>query len=329
MITLYTIVIILALIFQAFFAASEMAFTSTSRIKLKNLLESKDSRALKLSEFLNRKGMFLGATLVGTNICVIIASTLTTRIFAGYFGKNLSVVFTTIVLVPVTLVFAEIIPKMIGRQYSTDMALKIIAPLNNFRRLFLPLIVAVTSTARFLLLPFGKQTTPWDMTFTKKDLKRIVLSGHEAGEVETDEVELIHRILDFGAKPVVDAMTPLYRVSSISVDDTTENLKKLVSMTGFSRIPVYEASKSDIIGIINIYDILFVLEEDEKKEKIKDFIREPVHISKTDGLDIALTRLRRKKQPMGIVTDKDQKVVGIITIEDILEEIVGEIEDRG
>ena len=329
MIVAYTLAIILALVFQAFFTASEMAFTSVSRIRLKGLVDSKDPHALKLSEFLGKKGMFLGTTLVGTNICVIVASTLTTRIFAGYFDANLSIILTAVVLVPVTLIFAEIIPKMIGRQFSTNMALKTVVPLNNFRRLFSPLIVAVTSFARLLLVSTGKQTAPWEMTFTKRDLKRIVLSGHEAGEVETDEVELIYRVLDFGAKPVGDIMVPMYRVSSISADESAKNLKKLVSLTGFSRIPVYKKNKNDITGIVNIYDVLFALEGGGEKKEIVDFIREPVYINRKDGLDIVLTRLRRREQPMGIVTDDDQKVVGIVTIEDILEEIVGEIEDRG
>ena len=328
MITIYTITVLLALIFQAFFTASEMSFTSLSRIKLKSLVEAKDPRALRLNEFLSKKGMFLGTTLVGTNIAVIVASTLTTRIFAEHFDTNVSAVLTTVVLVPVTLIFAEIVPKLIGRQFATSMALRNVTPLNNFRRIFSPIIFAVTSISKLLLLPFGKPPTPWDVTFTKRDLKRLVVSGREAGEMEADEVELIHKVLDFGAKSVDNIMVPLYRVSSIASDDTARNLKNLVSLTGYSRIPVYKKNKSDIIGIINIYDVLFAAEGAEKAG-LEDFIREPVHLKKTDGLDIALKRLRYKKQPMGIVTDEEQQVVGIVTIEDILEEIVGEIEDRG
>ncbi|MFQ5952002.1 MAG: hemolysin family protein [Candidatus Omnitrophota bacterium] len=329
MIPLYTIAVILALVFQAFFTASEMAFTSVSRIKLKSLVESRDSRALKLNDFLNKKGMFLGTTLIGTNIAVVVASALTTRIFVEHFGTDLSAGLTTVVLVPVTLIFAEIIPKMIGRHFATNMALRTVMPLNNFRRAFSPLIIAVTSVAKIILFPFGKPTTPWELTFTKRDLKRIVVSGREAGEVEADEVELIHKVLDFGAKSVDNIMVPLYRVSSIASDDSTENLKKLVSLTGFSRIPVYKKNKNDIVGIVNIYDILCAPEGEEKKATLEEFIREPVYIKNTDGLDITLTRLRHKKQPMGIVAGAKQRVVGIVTIEDILEEIVGEIEDRG
>jgi CBS domain containing-hemolysin-like protein len=198
--------------------------------------------------------------------------------------------------------------------------------LNNARLVFAPIVFLVTSVGRVILLPFGKTKTPWELTFTKRDLKGIVLSGKEAGEVEHDEAELIHKVLDFGAKTVENIMIPLYRVASISAGDSIENLKKLVSINGFSRIPVYQDNKDDIVGVVNIYDVLFAQEE---KNRIVDFLREPVHVKESDGIDIALTRLRRQKQPMGIVQDKDQNVVGIVTIEDILEEIVGEIEEKG
>ena len=162
-------------------------------------------------------------------------------------------------------------------------------------------------------------------TLTKSDLKKIILLGHETGEVEADEVELIHKVLDFEAIKVERIMVPLFRVSSIGVDDTIEDLKKLVSLTGFSRIPVYKESKSNIIGTVSIYDILFKTEEEEAGLTIEDCLRETEYVNREDGLDIALARLRHQKRPMGIVVDKDENVVGIITIEDILEEIVGEI----
>jgi len=330
MITIYTIGALIAIAAQAFFTTAEMAFTTVNRIKLRDLVESGDPHALKLNDFLSREGMFLGTTLVGTNISVVITSTLATRVFAEYFGTKLSPVITIIIMVPLVLIFAEIIPKIIARQFSTPLALYTVTPLNSFFKLFRPLILAVNSTARFLLFPFKGESRPWDLTFTKSDLKTILRSGHEAGEVETDELELIHKVLDFGGKPVENSMIPLYRVSSTSENDSIENLKRLVSLTGFSRIPVYKDSKNNIIGIINIYDVLFRLDEDMESDRgvIRDFIRAPVHVKQNDGLDIALTRLRNKKQPMGIVTDNDERVVGIITIEDILEELVGNIEDK-
>ena len=328
MIPLYTIFILTAIMMQAFFTASEMAFTSVNRIKLKDLVLSGDPAAIKLDSFLKKEGVYLGTTLVGTNIAVVVSAVLATRIFAEYFGPNISAVVATAIMVPVTLVFAEIVPKMIARQFATVLAVRLIAPLSKFFHLFQPLIRGVNFMARMILAPLGRKKTGYQKTLTKSDLKRILLFGYETGGVEADELELIHKVLDFGSKKVEKIMVPLYRVSSISKDDTASTLKRLVSLTGFSRIPVYEKNKNNIIGIVNIYDILFTKEEGEN-DRVKEFVREPVYLNRKDGLDIALRRLRHRKQPMGIVTEEDDKVVGIITIEDMLEEIVGEIEDTG
>jgi CBS domain containing-hemolysin-like protein len=329
MITIYTILVLLAIMMQAFFTASEMAFTSVNRIRLKDLVERGDVHAVRLNNFLHKEGGYLGTTLVGTNIAVVINSVLATRIFSEYFDVTLAPLFATVVMVPLTLLFAEIIPKMISRQFATGFALKAVETLTGFSRLFFPIIIIVNGVAKVLLLPFGKMKAHWDVTITKSDLKKILLSSREMGEVEADEVELIHRVLDFGMKKVESIMVPLYRVSSIGSDESADNLKKLVSLNGFSRIPVYEGSKNNITGIVNIYDILFQEEDEAGGSGIKELIREPVYINREDGLDIALTRLRYREQPMGIVVDRGEKAVGIVTIEDILEEIVGEIEDTG
>ncbi|MFH1847493.1 MAG: hemolysin family protein [Candidatus Omnitrophota bacterium] len=327
MIMLYTILIIAAIGIQAFFTASEMAFTSLSRVKLRAFAESGDKNALRLQNFLKKEGIYLGTTLVGTNIAVVISSVLATRVFAEYAGTTLAPFVATALMVPVTLIFAEIVPKIIARQFSFPLALRTTGLIGSFFRLFYPVIMTVNFAAKILLAPFGKRKAYNEVTLTKSDLKRILLLGHETGEVEADEVELIHKVLDFGSKKVKDIMVPLYRIASIDFKDTIDNLKKLVSLTGFSRIPVYKKNKNSIIGIVTIYDVLFELSI--TKNKIKDFIRETVYVNCNDGLDIALTRLRHRKQPMGIVADEKGKIQGIITIEDILEEIVGEIEDTG
>ncbi len=329
MITVYAITALFVIAVQAFFTAGEMAFTSVNRIKLKGLVESGDQRAAKLDAFLSGEGTFLGITLVGTNLSVIISSALAARVFAEYFPARYSTVIVMAVMVPVTLVVAEIIPKIIARQFATQLALNLIDPLSGFNRLFGSLITAVNWIAGVLLYPFRGHARPWDMDFSKRDLKNLLRFGHEAGEVEKDELELIHKVLDLGAKPVSGSMIPLYRMHSVNVNDTVDDLKKIVTLTGFSRIPVYANVKNNIVGIVNIYDVLFHMETIVGTRGIGDFIRDPVHVKEDDGLDIALARLRHRRQPMGIVTNTDGGVKGIITIEDILEELVGNIEDKG
>ncbi|MBL7072407.1 MAG: HlyC/CorC family transporter [Candidatus Omnitrophica bacterium] len=327
MITLYIFLIIGAIVFQAFFTASEMAFTSVNKIKLKHLSVTGNKYAVKADKFLKKEGMYLGATLVGTNLTVIISSVLAARVCAEYFSVTMSPFIATAIMVPVTLVFAEIVPKMIARESSTEFVLKAVKPLSFFLKMFYPIVVIVNWAAKVLLFPFVKKGTGWNLTFTKNDLKKILLLGYETGEIEADEVELIHKVLDFGSKKVEKFMIPLYRVSSVEKSDTISNLKGLISLTGFSRVPVYDENKNNIVGIANIYDILFNV--DDEKKLITDFMREVVHIASADGLDIALARLRHKKQPMGVVLNEKSEAIGIITIEDILEEIVGELEDAG
>ena len=328
MITLYAIIALFAIVFQAFFTASEMAFTAVNAIKVRELARNGNKRAKRLRDYLSNEGAFLGTTLVGTNISVIIAAALATRIFAEYFPAGYSPVIVTAVMVPVTLIFAEIIPKIIAHQFATAFAMNILIPLRGFGKLFRPVVVVVNSVAHVLLYPFKGKDSPWDLSFTKSDLKSIIHFGHETGDVEKHELELMHKVLDFGSRPVSASMIPLYRVSSVGVNDSVRDLKEMVALTGFSRVPVYRDTKNNIIGTVNIYDVLFSMDTNIDSMVARDFIREAVHVRKKDNLDIALARLRHRKQPMGIVLDDDDKVVGIITIEDMLEELVGNIEDR-
>lgn len=328
MIIFYVFMIPAVIFLQSFFTALEMAFTSINMIKLESLEASGDPHARKLSSLMKKEGLYLGTTLVGINLAVVISSVLATRIFAEYFDPGISPVLAICVMLPLILVFAEIIPKIVARQFPTSIALRTLPILKFCYVLFYPIITIINGIAGLLLAPFRKSLTPRNLTFTKSDIKKLLLLGRETGEVEEDEVELIYNILDFGSKIVGRIMVPMYRVSSISIDDKVENLKKLVSLTGFSRIPVYKGNKNSIVGMVNIYDILYDPDQKDDTKSIGNFIREPILVKKDDGLDIALARLRHRKQPMGMVTDENNNIVGIVTIEDILEEIVGEIEDR-
>ena len=325
MISLYTFLVLSAIVMNAFFNASEMAFTSVNRIKLRDMVEKGVRKASRLEKFLSREGAFLSATLVGVNISVVVASALATRVFTQEVSPEAAPMLATVVITVLSLIFGEIIPKMIARQAATGFAMNTVTILEGFHKAFYPLIVSVNSICRLLLSPFSRKEKGSEMEFSKKDLKKIIYLGHETGEVEADEVELIHKVLDFETKKVEKIMVPLYRVSSIDADDPLDNLKRLVEVTGFSRIPVYSGDKKTVIGIVNIYDVLFDKNGGTGKQKVRDYLREPVSINRKDRLDIALARLKNKKQPMGIVVEEEKEVTGIITIEDILEEIVGEI----
>ncbi|MFH1837675.1 MAG: hemolysin family protein [Candidatus Omnitrophota bacterium] len=325
MITIYVLLIIGAVLTEAFFAASETALTSVSKIKINGLAAAGDEKAQRLNVFLHKKGAYLGTTLVGTNVAVVTTAALATRLLSEHFDPDMVPLLVTVIIAPIALLFAEIMPKMIAYQFSKDLAMNVVYPLIWFSKIFHPIIITVNSVSSFLLRPLLKNKTSWEAAFTRGDIKKLLLLGHETGEVEADEVELIHKVLDFGNKKVKNTMIPLYGVSSVEKRETIGNLKKLVSLTGFSRVPVYDEKKNNIVGIVNIYDILFG--ETEDRGEVNSCLREGAYIKRDDPLDIALARLRNKKQPMGIVLDENEKACGIITLEDILEEIVGNIED--
>jgi CBS domain containing-hemolysin-like protein len=328
MITLYTIAGVFFFIIHAFFTASEMAFTAVNKVKLSGLAEKGDLKAKKLNDFISKEGMFLGTTLVGTNVSVIIVTALTTRVCEEYFDAAMVPLITTIILVPLTLIFVEIVPKMIARQFSLPVSLYCITPLENFFRLFKPLILLINSIAALILKPFRAKTSSWELTFTKSDLKKLISSFHETGGVEKNEVELLHKALDFSGKTAGNVMLPLYKVSSLNDIDTIDMLKQLISLTGYSRVPVYNEKKSNMIGIANIYDVLYRTDQEPSIETVSDIIRPALFLSERESLDQVLSKLRHEKQPMGIVRDDTLKAVGVITIEDILEQLVGDIEDK-
>ncbi|MBF0252937.1 MAG: DUF21 domain-containing protein [Candidatus Omnitrophica bacterium] len=250
MIIIYIILTALTFVFHAFFTFNEMAITSLDRIKLKTLVQHKNKQAIKLHNFITSKYGFLGTTLVGTNISVVISAALVTRIFTEILGKENSTGATTLFLVPITLIFAEIIPKSYARQNPTKFALITISFLKIFHMIFMPLIVATSYISSLLLKPLKTKHSPWDIKITKIELENIISSGRTMYDVEDDEVELLQKIITFAHKEVSAVMIPLYRVYSISLNDTIGDLKKIVYLTGFSRIPVYENILPSLNGIM-------------------------------------------------------------------------------
>ncbi|MCK4463308.1 MAG: HlyC/CorC family transporter [Candidatus Omnitrophica bacterium] len=323
MITGLILLIIFFLFLNAFFAGSEAALTSLNKIRLRHLVESKDKRAVMLNDFLKEEGDFLGTTLVGTNISVIICSALATYLFSFWLGRNAAIV-STIVMTSVILVFGEVIPKTIFRQSSNAISLRIILPLKFMFRALYPMIFFVTAITRFLLKPLKIQKIKESKPFlTKKDIEMVLKTSRKKGSVGPDEETLIQRIFKLGITTVDKIMVPLNQAALINVEGSIENLKTIASRTRFSRFPVYENQNNNIIGLINVYDILFFTHRE--KPALRGYVQSPFFINEKERIDRVLSELRKKKKSMAIVINKEGKSIGLITIEDLLEEIVGEI----
>jgi len=319
----YVLAIPLFILLNAFFAGSEVALTSINKIRLRHLVESGDKPAIAIDNFIRKESQFLGTTLVGTNISVITSSALATQLLFNWFGSNAAVI-ATVVMATLILVFGEIVPKTIFHQSANTVSRVIIFPLKFMHRVLYPMVFVVTGITNFILRPLKAKKEKTSESFpTRKDIEVVLRTVKQKGFASPDKNVLIQRIFKLGATKIVDIMIPIKNATSLNVTESIQNIKDIAAKTRFSRFPVYENQNSNIIGIINIYDILFATEE---KVSARDYLQTPFFIDANEPVDQVLSELRKKKKPMAIVTDTESKTVGLVTIEDLLEEIVGEIE---
>lgn len=319
----YILLILICIVLNAFFAGSEAALTHLNRLRLRHLVECGDKKAIMISNFLTTEGGFLGTTLVGTNISVIVGSALATQLFAKYFSRN-AALLSTMTMTALVLILGEVVPKTIFRQSSNAISPKIIIPLKVMSRALYPLIFLVTRITDFVLRPSKMRDQSERKPFlTKKDIELILKARRPVEIGIPDERTLIQRIFKLGRTHIGAIMTLLNSAVLVKATDPVEELKTLASRTRFSRFPVYENTIHNIIGTVNIYDVLFSRDE---KAQIGEYLQKPFFVSSKEPVDEILTELRKKKKPMGIVIDDHGACIGLVTIEDLVEEIVGEIE---
>jgi len=327
MITEYILAIIVCVMMNAFFAGSEAALTSISKIRLRHLIEVGNKRAKVINEFIKKEGDFLGTTLVGTNIAVIVSSALSTKLFSTWFGQN-AAVLSSLCMTILLLVFGELIPKTVFRQSANTISLSVIVPLKLMFRILYPVIFVVTTVTNVIFLPLKKKRAKeFDKgplhTVTETDIETALKAGKEKGIAGPDEKTLIQRIFKMGRTRVLEVMVPLSDATLIDIDNPVEALKNVAIQTRFSRFPVYDGSTTNIVGIINIYDMLFA---NEMKPDLRGYLQQAYFIYQNEPVDEVLSDLRRKKKTIAVILDNNSRPIGIVTIEDLLEEIVGEID---
>lgn len=314
MILAYIIYIILSIGLAAFFSGSETAFTSIKFIKLVHLIEKKDKPALTVHSILKRPDKLLATTLVGTNISVVIASALATNLIFQ-FNERYASTIATCFMVPLILIFGEIVPKTIGRNKSNQICLKI-APLILFvQRIFSPIIVIISAITASLLNLIAPRTIKKNPLLTKDEIKLIIRDVSKEGIIEDYEREVIDRIFDFTLTKAVDIMVPLKEVASIDYKQSREEVLEKSRRFGFTRLPVFE--NKNIKGVINIFDIFYNSQDKDWHE----FIRPLRTVSFDDRLDVVFSVMQPNKETMVAVL-KNNSPIGILTMEDLIEEIV-------
>ncbi len=319
------LIIVLAIFFEGFFSGNELAIISLNRLWLKYYIEEGHSWAKKVSYFLNDPSKLLGTTLLGTNFSVVLASTTLTIYIIMKYGARYEY-FSLIILSPLILIFGEVLPKTFYKKNAYFLLPKTIFPLWIISKIiFFPFVYVLSKTSKFVLSTTGLTSTKIDPLITKEELKLILKAEDGLPDVKTHEKTMIDKILAFSQIQCKDVMIPLIEVFALNISTTVDSAIKAINEKGYSKVPIYANRIDNILGVIYSLDLLFSTRNDRS---IKKFIRSANFVPLSLPVDELLGRMQKEGLNIVIVVDEYGGAVGIITIEDILEEIVGEIHDE-
>ncbi len=314
---------LLILVFlSGFFSSAETSLTTVNRVRLKTLADQGNKRAQTALNVLDRYGKMLSAVLIGNNIVNLTASSLATTLAIRI---HLAVGIATGILTVVILIFGEIIPKNLAMVYSEKMALFYASLIAGLMKIMTPVIFLIDKLANGLMKLLHIDTSR-KTAMTETELKTYVDVSHEDGVIETEEREMIYNVFDFGDAVAKDIMIPRIDMASVSVDAGYNEVMELFEKCMYTRLPVYQEEKDNIIGLINIKD--FILVKDRERFRISDIIRETYYTYEFKKTADLLMEMREKCVNVSIVLNEYGAAVGMITLEDLLEEIVGEIRDE-
>ena len=318
------IILIILLFFSGFFSSAETSLTTVNKIRMRSLAEEGNKRAKKVIVITEDSGKMLSAILIGNNIVNLSASSITTSI-AYMFGGS-AVAAATGIITLLILIFGEISPKTLATIHSEKLALMYAYPISFLMKITTPFIFVVNNLSRAVLFILRVDPNAKPDAMTESELRTIVDVSHEDGVIESEEKEMIYNVFDMGDAKAKDVMVPRVHMTFADVNSTYEELINIFREDKFTRLPVYEETTDNVIGTINMKDLLLF---DNKKEfHIRDILREAYFTYEYKSISELLIEMREASINIAIVLDEYGETAGLITLEDLLEEIVGEIRDE-
>jgi len=329
LISAFSSMLILSLILTGFYAGSETAVVSANRARIEVLAEEGNKRATIIKKLLDAPDEMLGMVLVGTNLMTTAAGQsgviLTNFAFPGQ--ERLQYLVNTVVMTLLILIFCEILPKTAFRAKADTLALHCAPALRISAILLYPIVMLVTKLTNFAVNLMSGEDKNESTRIMREELKLLSTMGEEEGAIEEEQVRMIHSVLNLGTRTIEKVMVPLVDIVAIPMNTKIDDFYKKVAETGFSRIPVYKDRVYDIIGLVNILDVLY--KNNQERGDISPFIREDVSYEpESKRVETLLRELQHSRNSMAFVVDEYGGVIGLVTIEDLVEEIVGEIRDE-
>lgn len=316
------------LLLSAFFSGSETALFAANRLKLRHLKEEGNGGARAALRLLEQPARLLSTLLIGNNIVNTAVAVVATATLVRVLGPERGSVYAFGIVTILLLLFGEITPKTFAAHHAERLSVLAARPVQWVSVLLSPIIRLLSLVTNLFARPLGGRVRPDAPMVTEEEIQILVRMGEEQGVLEQEEREMIHSIFEFGDTVVREIMVPRVDMVAVEADEPVEALLDIVRTHGHSRIPVYDDTVDQIVGLVHVKDLLADRREGRLEGKARDFVRPPYFVPDTKRLDELFKEMRRKKVHMAIAVDEYGGTAGLVTIEDLLEEIVGPIQDE-
>lgn len=320
-------IILILVLLSSFFSSAETAFSTLNRVRMRTLEEEGNKSAARVNKILESYSKMLSAILIGNNIVNLSASSLTTTFTIDVCG-NAYIGLATGILTFVVLVGGEIIPKTWASQNAEKLSLLYSSIIYTLMKIMTPVIFIVDILANGIMKLFHMNSDKRNDTITENELKTYVDVSHEDGEIESDEREMIYNIFEFSDTCVKDIMIPRTNMVTVNADESVEDLIRIFQESMYTRIPVYQEEKDSMIGFVNIKDLFIARISGKQEIPLKSLIREAYYTYEYKKNADLLLEMREKSMNVAFVLNEYGSTVGMVTLEDLLEELVGEIRDE-
>jgi putative hemolysin len=321
---IYVWFIVLALLVTALFSAAEMSFIAANRLRLRHLAEEGNRNAAAYLESFKQPERLLSTAMMGVTIAHITASSVATWALFPTLGDSAALV-VTLALTPLMLVFGEVIPKAVAREWATVLILHLFRVIEIASKILLPLNWSANALVAGTLSLLGRRRTSTRQFVSREELKLLLQLEPEETDVTSSEAEMIDKIFDLGETAVREVMVPLVDVAALPETATPDDCVRLIAERGFSRIPIFADRIFNIVGVVTAMDLL---RRGAAATDVRSLMRPPTYVPETKRIDDLLREMQKARVQLAVVVDEYGAAVGIVTVEDIVEEVVGEIQDE-
>jgi putative hemolysin len=327
--TLYLVLLIVCLLLSAFFSGSETAFISLQKIRVQHLVDTKVRGAKRVAKMMEQPEKFLSTVLLGNNLVNTAAAALATLLAIRLWGEQWGVLIATIVITILLLIFCETTPKTIATRHAERLSLTFVELIEAISWLFTPFVVALSWIASGFSKLFGGAPVPQSLA-SEEEIRTMISMGHKEGTVEEEEATMLHKVFDFGNRPVSEVIVPRTEVVWVTKGTKLSDFLKLYAQSPLSRFPVYDDNMDNVVGILSVKDIVMAQAKGNLSEDslIDDLIRPAYFTPETKRISELFTEMRDNNYRMTVVIDEFGGTAGIVSLSRLMEEIVGPVGDE-